>query len=161
MRKFKNGNSEPVFKGWELEKAILEAHKRGMMGQVLYVFRPTIRLQALCDAFRNQESELARADVTVEGLIKEIINAFSDGKCEVDEVLLRLACIDLKTRVEFMELWRKQIPMRRVINEGEVEEHQEMIETKDGPRLARVFDHPGFKIMSLNVSKATRERMGL
>jgi hypothetical protein len=162
IRKFVDGKGDPIFKGWDLEPAIEAAHKRGLRGHVLYVFRPTIRMKDLMEAFREQERILARDDITVESIIKTIVDSLSSGDIESDEALLRLACVDLKTRIEFMELWRKQVPMMWVNNEGEVEELDEIFIDKEGnAQQSKVFDHPGFKIRSINASKATRERLGV
>jgi hypothetical protein len=161
IRKFVNGAGKPIFEGWDLKKAIEAAHKRGLRGRVIYIFRPTIRLQELLKSFRDQEQGLARDDISVEAIIKEIVAQWFDGKIENDEALLRLACVDLKTRVEFMDLWMKMIPMMEVPNEGEVTRNREWIETKHGPRLADVYDHPGLRAVSINASEETLKHLGL
>lgn len=163
IRKFVNAAGKPIFEGLELKKAADAAHKRGLRGRVVYIFRPTIRLSELLKAFNDQEKGLARDDITVEAIIKEIVAQWFDGKIENDEALLRLACVDLKTRVEFMELWTKQVPCYEVPNEGEVTKRREpFIRPSDG-KLAEseVWEHPGMRIVSVNASKETLEHLGL
>jgi len=161
IRKFVDGRGEPVFKGWDFDTPVVkEAHKRGFLGRVTYIFIPTERLKTLLMAFKDQEEKLREA-IPVADIVKTVVTVWSDGMMEDDEALLRLACIDLKTRVEFMELWRKQVPCIEAPNEGEVVKTQGVIQTKDGPRVAEIYDHPGVRVMSVNASKETRERLGL
>jgi hypothetical protein len=163
IRKFVNGAGKPIFEGWELKKATEAAHKRGLRGRVVYIFRPTIRLSELLKSFTDQEKGLARDDISVEAIIKGIVARWFDGKMENDEALLRLACVDLKTRVEFMELWTKQVPCYEIPNEGEVTKTNEpFVRPSDGKTvMSELYEHPGMRVVSVNASKETLEHLGL
>src|SRR5215475_4412504 len=58
LNKFTNGQGEPIYKGWELEEAVADAHKKGLRGHVEYVFERTPRLNLLLKTFTNQVTEL-------------------------------------------------------------------------------------------------------
>ncbi len=158
LNKFTNGSGEPRYKGWGLEKAVVDAHKTKRRGHVEYCFESTPRLGKLLKAYRKQCDDLEARDGYLHELIHDIAN---QPTTEPDIELLRLACVLLQKRMDFMELWQHQVPLVIIPNTGRIQRTQGVIQTKDGPREARIVTTPGMKIMSVNASEKTRRELGV
>jgi hypothetical protein len=150
---------EPVYKGWEFEKAVIDAHKTGKRGHIQYKFEHTSRLKWLLKAYKLQEQELETASGYVHEVIAELIAKFAT--LEPDIAMMRLSCIMLKKRLDFMSLWEHQVPCMLIPNEGEIEYIDEQVEIKGQLQNVRTMKHPGFRIMSTNASQSTREHLGV
>lgn len=161
INRFTNGSGSPFYKGWELEKAVEHAHKTGKRGHVEYVFKRTSRLRELLRAFVDQCAELEKSEGFAHELVLDISAKLYQGKLEPDIGMLRLACIVLKMRLPFMEIWQQQVPRVVMKNEGAVTRERQVINTKHGEREALVVTSPGVKIVSLNASEKTRRELGL
>ena len=159
LAKFRNGSGQPFYQGWEFEKAVEHAHKTGRRGHVEYIFQRTPRLGKLLKAYRDQVDDLDKKD----GYLHEFVRDLSSQLTEIepDIAMVRMACIFLQKRMEFMELWKHQVPRMIIPNAGRVRRSREVVETRHGVREADVVTSPGMKIMSLNASKETREHLGL
>jgi hypothetical protein len=159
LNKFTNGSGDPIYKGWELEKAVEDAHRNGLRGHVEYVFQRTPRLELLLSAFKRQSDELEKAEGYAHDLVLRVSQHL--GTAGWDVTMVKLACIFLKMRVPFMEKWQDMIPDVIIRNEGRITRGKTTIETKDGAREATSVSTPGFKIIPLNASEELREKMGL
>ncbi len=159
LNKFKNGSGEPFYKGWELEKAVEHAHKTKKRGHVEYCFACTPRLSKLLKAYRQQCLELEAKD----GFLHEYVAELSKQlpQMEPDIAMVRLACVFMQKRVEFMEKWEHQIPLVMIPNSGRVQRSRGYIDTKHGSREAMIVTTPGMKIMSLNLSDDKRKELGV
>ena len=160
LQKFTDNNGKSLYKGvmnaqgqrWMLEEATKDAYKRQLRGHVEFVFQRIPRLQKLLKAYRDQENQLKEGTGYLHDLIAGIVTQFMDG--EQDILTLRLACIMLKMRPGFMDLWTHQVPCMVIPNEGEVTRE----ELPDGGYR---INSPGFRIMSVNASKETREALSV
>jgi hypothetical protein len=161
LNRFKNGTGDPYYKGWELEKAVEHAHKTGRRGHVEYAFKRTERLSALLRAFSEQQRQLDEDTGYVHEVVSAITKLVYNRAMEQDVAMVRLACVLLKARSQFMDIWKGQVPIMIVSNPGRATHSTQMVETKDGLREARVVESPGFKAISLNASKETREHLGI
>lgn len=157
LNKFTNGSGEPYYKGWELEKAVEHAHRTGKRGHVEYVFKHTDRLETLLNAFKKQVDEINQGT----GYLHELVAKLPVREIAPDVIILRQACIFLVMRTQFMDIWKAQVPIVIIPNPGKVRESTQMVDTKHGMREARVVETPGFRAISLNASKETREHLGL
>src|SRR5262249_29766227 len=106
LNKMVNGYGEPFYKGWELEKAVEHAYKNNKRGHVEYAFERTPRIKPLCIAFSEQEDQF---EDDTKRTLTQVIQEILYTKAADDIKLVRLACVFLKTRVPFMELWKHQV----------------------------------------------------
>lgn len=159
MEKFRNGSGQPFYQGWEFQKAVEHAHKTGRRGHVEYVFQRTPRLSRLLKAYRDQVADLDNKDGYLHELVSDLASQLT--KLEPDIAMVRMACIFLQKRMDFMELWKHQVPLMVIPNAGRVRRSRETIQTEDGPREADVVTTPGMKIVSINARKETREHLGI
>lgn len=151
LNKFTNGQGEPAYRGWELEKAVEHAHKHGKRGHVEYFFQRTPRLDILLKTFTEQVKELKEKDGYAHELIAEIVEQMTDHL--TDTGMMRLMCVLLTLRKQFMDMWEAQVPIVIVANKGKV--------TRRGAKDDYEISSPGFRMVSLNASKETREHLGL
>jgi hypothetical protein len=142
------------YAGLSFEAAIEQAFSENKKGHVEYYFQRPKGLKKLCEAFAAQEREFNEKDVIGAELLAGIMNKIADGTITQQEGLLRLACVNLKMRSAFMDLWKKQIPMARIDNPGKVV-------SRKLPGGGRRDIHPGFKIVNINLSEQKRKQIGL
>lgn len=159
LNKFTNGEGQPIYKGWELEDAVKDAHQKGLRGHIEYVFVRTPRLDALLAAYGRQVEELEKGEGFAHDLVMKVSQ--SVGTIGWDVTMVRLACIFLKMRLPFMDKWQEMIPSVLIKNEGRVKQDRGTIDTKYGDREALRVSGPGFKIIPLNASDKLKKKMGL
>lgn len=160
VRKFRNGSGEPAYKGREFNLAtVAQVHKDGWRGHVEFMFAYSPRTKALIKEYKKQVEYLDKADGYLHELTSDLAKQF--GQIEPDVALMRLSCVILRSRPDFMDLWTHQIPCLMINNEGRVHESEANIEIKGEMRRVKKIDHPGFKIVSVNASKELLEDMGL
>jgi hypothetical protein len=168
LRKFTDASGRPIYEGqinpatgkrWEFEEGVIDAHKKGRRGHVEYVFQRVPRLRKLLRAYSDQEKQLEKGEGYVHELVQDLIKQFNE--LEPDIAMIRLACIMLKSRLSFMSLWQYQVPCMMIPNEGEVETHENVVEIKGKLQQVREITHPGYRIMSVNAKKETREHLGV
>lgn len=138
------------YKGEKLLDAANAAWKNGEKGEVKYLLKMTPRLAELIRAYRDQCEQIEKLDAKATDLIDALIS----NPVDRDEMILRTACVILKTRGEFMNLWKKMVPLLRVPVDGKSEVH-------DAAKGAKIVKKPGFKVISLNISDEHRKEMGL
>jgi hypothetical protein len=149
------------YKGMELEAGARAAFKAGKKGHLEFHFRQVPRLGPLLQAFREQQAEIENKEsppLAAAERSKEIIESVATGAMHKDEAILRLSYINLKMRREFLDLWhgREDLTLLRIPNPGT----EEVID-QPADRGSITVRNPGFKIISLNASKETREALGL
>lgn len=137
-----------------LKEAAELALKRKKKGHVEYAFARTPDLRRLLKVYSEQQKELATGTGTAAEVTKRILLSFVDNKVGLDEVLIRLACINAKMKTQFMSLWQKVDPIIRVWNKGK----NQIINNPDGSTTVR---HPGFKLVHLHASEETRKKLKL
>lgn len=159
LNKFTNGSGERIYKGWEFEKAVRDAHEKGRRGHIEYMFQRTQRLDILLKTYERQVKQLEKDEGYAHELVQRISEGFMTDAWDV--TMVRLACVFLKMRVPFMEKWQHMIPWIVIRNEGRVTRSKGMINTKHGQREADMVSSPGWKMIPLNASKEMREKFGL
>jgi hypothetical protein len=159
LDKFMNGSGSPYYKGWELEEAVKHAHKTGRRGHVEFILERVPRLSKLLKAYRDQVAELESRDGFLHELVSELAAKVNGPDPDIAKV--RLYCVILQKRMDFMELWTHQVPRYIIPNPGRVTRSREVIQTKDGPREAIAITSPGMKIISVNASEETRKALGV
>ena len=154
------------YRGKPLLDAANEAWKDGKKGHVEYVFKLTPRCSDLILAYRQQCAEIEKLDLSANAIIKKIVSHGTAGAIKQDEMLLRIACVILKTRGEFMNAYKKAVPILRVPVAGKTKNFDTTatVQTNGGGSrtvAAKGVSKPGFQIVSLNASEKTRKAMGL
>ncbi len=147
LNKFTNGSGQPIYKGWELETAVKDAHNKGFRGHIEYVFKRVPRLDILLRTYSNQVKELEDGTGYAHELVLKVSQQL--GAAGWDVTMMRLACIFLKMRLPFMEKWQDMIPDILIKNQGRV--------TRAGDTITT----PGFKVIPLNASAELKEKMGI
>jgi hypothetical protein len=153
------------YAGMPFEDAVNRAFSEDKKGHVEFLFDHPKGLTKLCAAFADQEREFKEKDIVGSVLLSDIMTKIANGTVSQQEGLLRLACVNLKMRPEFMDLWKKQVPMIKIDNRGKIVRRKTSVtvQTKDGPRKlpADGHFHPGFKIININLSEKKRKHIGL
>lgn len=116
------------------------AFDAGSPGKVTYFFEQTPALKPLLDAYDECAAKLKDGEE-----LEEIEVTAEDT--------MRVACVVLKKRNEFANLWKGQVP-KLLISNGD------FTTTSDGNGGGSITS-PGFKLISINASAATREKMGV
>lgn len=159
LNKFTNGSGNPIYKGWELEDAVKDAHAKGLRGHITYIFQKTPRLDMLLRAYSVQVKELEEGEGKAHELILKVSKGLSTAGWDV--TMVKMACIFLKMRIPFMEKWQDMIPWVMIPNEGRTTQRRGMAETRYGARDALVESSPGFKMIPLNASDELKKKFGL
>lgn len=131
--------------GMSLEDAVREALRRKKKGHVEYGFKMSTRLNLMIKTYRRQLKLNEDSSLTAAAMVSEIVGTEVSA-----EMLMRLACVMMKMRVAFMNVWLEMQPMIRVKNQGRAR------------KLASgATRHPGFRMVSLNASAETRKKLKL
>jgi hypothetical protein len=149
------------FRGLTLEAAVKKAFAAEKRGQIRYLFQRAEELGSLLKAYEDEQHIVATYTGDAAERLQEIMRAAAAGEMSAHEALLRIACVTMKMRVQFMNMWKELTPFIRVWSEGESSIRDGTIETRDGPRPCKVVSNPGFKIVPLNASPGLRKEMGL
>lgn len=154
------------FAGMELWDAAQEAWKESAKGDVKYEIRLTARCADLIRAYRDQCMQLQESDEKAGVLILKIMDATKAGAMLPDEAILRISCINLKTRGDFVNCWKKMVPVLRVPRKGKtvITDGTAQVLAKGGRFRtvpAKVATSPGFDALSLNASDEMKRKMGL
>lgn len=154
------------FAGMNIWDAAQQAWKEGGKGDVHYNIKLTARCAELIKAYRDQCEELKTSDKSSGEVILGIMEYVKAGAMIMDEAILRITCVNLKTRIDFVNFWKQTVPILRVPRKGKSKTIQTTATGKDGKgNQVRVpatrIVGPGVDAISLNASKELRARMGL
>lgn len=156
------------FAGMELWDAAQVAWKEQAEGHVEYQFILTQECHDLIKAYRDQRAKMKADEETGKAcdMAKEIMAVAVAGAMLPAEANLRLTCVAVKTRPEFLDLWKTVVPMLHVPSKGKTVTSETTVTTKDrtgAPRTvqATAVRTPGYKRISLNASEKMRKEMGL
>lgn len=130
-------------------------------GHVQYHLKLTERTLHLIRAFREQNEEVEKGEGKAFDLLAKILGLFQAGAIQLDETILRVACINLKTRGEFVNVWKKMVPLLRIPDEGKTKHFDTTIVSKGKTVEAKGVHRPGYRIVSLNASEKTKKAMNL
>lgn len=151
-------------KGMTLWDGAQQAWKQKSRGHVEYSFILTQRCNELIQAYRAQREELEKSDDKASDLVLKIMQSAAAGAMLPDEAILRIACVNLKIRSEFMNAWKFVVPLLKVPERGTVKRFDSTVTIagKDGARTlpAKAVSKPGYKLISLNAREETKKKMG-
>jgi len=142
------------FVGLSIEDGVRKALSKKKKGHVEYGFKRTPELHFLLQAYKNQETQLQEDEGTAVDVFTRLVASLREDASN-PMTLVRLCCVILKMRVKFVNLWQEITPLIRVYNTGEVQTTKD----EDGVTLKRRF--PGFRLVSLNASQATKDKLKL
>lgn len=168
-RKDEKGNitQDSRFKGMDIFDAARQAFGSGKAGKVDYLFQRDPMLGELCRAFSEQEEQVKTgATVNVTEVVQEITAAMAGGTMGQREGIVRLSVVILKTYITFKNQWKGRAPSVVIPNKGQTKNFETTAQTTDAQGNkksvpAKGVSSPGFKVVSLNASKETRERLKL
>lgn len=154
------------FRGEKLFDAANQAWEQKAKGHVQFHFKLTPRTGDLIRAYREQAAEVEKDDGKASDVIATILSYGKTGAIMPDEVLLRVSCVILKTRGEFMNLFKQMVPLLRIPVEGKSRQFDTTATGLDANGKpvtvpARGVQKPGFKVISLNLSEDKRKAMKL
>lgn len=154
------------YRGEKLWDAANAAWQQKAKGHIQFHFKLTPRTGDLIRAYREQAAEIEKSDGKASELIIEIQKRGDLGAFLPDEILLRISCVILKTRGEFMNLFKQMVPLLRIPVEGKAKHFDTTatVKTQTGGNRtvdAKGVQKPGFKIVSLNLSEQKRKDMKL
>jgi hypothetical protein len=135
------------YSGIPLEEAAKKAHAEHKRGNIEYLFKRPKELRDLIKAFHEEEQHVTKGSGTAAERLS-VIMALEN--IEPEERIIRIACLLLKMRLQFMRLWETQIPRLRIQNVGAPED------IGDG-----ITRYPGWKEIPLNASDELKKKMGL
>lgn len=141
--------------------------KEGGQGHVEYQFALTKDCQDLIKAYRDQRDKMekvAKKDEKGSDAALKIMELAAKGAMLPPEAILRLACLAVKLRPEFLNLWQGVVPTLFLPVEGKTKQFETTatFAGKDGPKTvqAKGVKRPGYKFCSLNASMELRKKMG-
>lgn len=146
---------KPLIEGAE------EAWHQKEKGDVIYVFKMSPRLPDLVLAYRDQCKQVEELDGTATGLIIKTLGQHELGAILQDEMILRVSCVILKTRGQYVNLWKEMVPLLRVPIAGRTKHFDDTILSKGRSVEAKGVKKPGFQVVSLNISDEHRKAMRL
>lgn len=153
------------FQGSPLWGAAQVAWKNKSRGHVEFSFVLTARTGELIKAYRDQRKELEESDAKASDLVLKIAQQFASGAMLSDEMLLRVACVNLKIRSAFMNAYKDVIPLLKIPDKGKTEKFETTATGRDakGNSItvpAHGVKKPGYKLISLNASEETKRKLG-
>lgn len=149
------------YRGMSLQEAAEAAWNDEKKGHVQYHLKLTERALHLIRAFREQSDEIEKGEGKAFVLLAKILGLFQAGAIQLDETILRCACVNLKTRGEFVNVWKKMVPLLRIPDQGKAKHFDTTIVSKGKTVEAKGVHRPGMKIVSLNASDKTKKALKL
>lgn len=138
--------------GLNPSQAALAAVKANKRGDVRFLFASLN--DRLVKIFKDQEQLIEKEHRQGRELFRELIDRLSQGKMDREEFAVRLACVLLKTRSEFMNGWKQQDPRIRVMLPGKAQK-------QDLGARGIVVTRPGFVEVGASASEETKRRLGV
>jgi len=136
------------YSGLTLEAAAKRAWAEKKKGDVVYYFARSDQLQLRLREYGEQKKEIVDLNIEAQECVAQLATKYKGA-----ELLLRLACVIRTVNADFLSLWQKVVPLLRIDNPGEVQ-------WREGPN-GKIGRHPGFKLISLNASEATKAHLKL
>lgn len=151
------------YRGSHLFESAKEAWDLKEKGDVGYVFQMSPRLPDLVLAYRDQAKQIEElADgTTAKSLLIKILGQHELGAVMEDEMILRISCVILKTRGQYVNLWKQMVPLLRAPVAGRTKHFDDTILSKGRLVEAKGVKKPGFQVVSLNISDEHRKAMRL
>jgi hypothetical protein len=163
------------FAGLTSIEAARKAHAEGARGRVEYHFEHSHILEPLLLAYKDQVKQIEEGEGDASDAIREIMRRATGRPdppavalpagigCNMTltlpllderEALLRILCVALKLRIEFVNRWKNVTPVLVISDISPAQSHT----TPDGVRVER---SPGGKFVPINASDEILRRMKL
>lgn len=148
---------------WDAGQA---AWKEKREGHVEFQFLLTQECHDLIKAYRDQRNKMKESEGKGSDMAMEIMQSVSQGAMLPAEGILRLTCVAIKLRPEFLKLWETVVPMLHVPVRGKSSTFETTATTRDKTGNVKVVPatgvrSPGYKRISLNASEKLRKDMGI
>ena len=142
------------YKGMTMPEAAMQAVKDGKKGKLRYIFEkyPRTEHQNFYTEQEKQFEDDERRDARE--VFFELLERFKAGEMPRDELVMRMGCFLFKTRIEFMNKWKGEVPMLHIANPGRT------THVSDG-RGGGTYTSPGFVEVLANASQETFKKLGL
>jgi hypothetical protein len=151
------------FAGLSVLEAAKKAWSEKTKGRVEYHFEHSPEIESFCKAYADQTKQIKESDGDASDAIREIMRRAAGRLDETNpadriiderEALLRILCVALKLRIEYVNRWKAVAPTLHVRNPGAVKTES----AADGRRREI---HPGGKFVSLDASEETMRKLKL
>lgn len=154
------------FAGMSLWDAAQKAWEERAEGHVEYQFLLTQQCHDLVRAYRDQREQMKADEGKGSDMAMKLIHSAMSGSMLPAEVVLRLTCLAVKLRPEFLMLWQNAVPMLHVPLQGKSETFETTARRVDRQGSTRTVPAtgvrtPGYKRISLNAGEKLRKEMGL
>lgn len=154
------------FNGMSLWDAAHLAWKEKAEGHVEFQFLLTQECHDLIKAYRDQREKMKESEGKGSDMAMEIMRSVSNGAMLPAEGILRLTCVAIKLRPEFLKLWETVVPLLHVPARGKSSTFETTATTRDRNGTVKVVPatgvrSPGYKRISLNASENLRKQMGI
>lgn len=154
------------FSGMNPWDAAQAAWKEKAEGHVEFQFVLTQECHDLIKAYRDQREKMEASEAKGSEMVAEIMTGAVAGAILPPEAILRLTCVAVKMRPEFLNLWKQVVPMLHVPVKGKSTTFQTTAQTRDRSGSVKTVPatgvrSPGYKRISLNASEKMRKDMGL
>lgn len=164
--KTKETTKQSRFAGLSPWDAAQEAWKEHAEGHVEFQFMLTQECHDLIKVYRDQREKMKESDAKGSEMAIEIIASAVAGSMLTNEALLRLACLAVKLRPDFLNLWKDVVPILHVPVQGKSHTFETTATTRDAKGGTRTVPatgvkSPGYKRISLNASDKMRKDMGI
>ena len=151
--------------GEKLWDGAQRAWKNKARGHVEWSFPLTGRTTELIKAYRDQREQMEKGDGKASDMVLAIMKSFATGAMLSDEAILRVACVNLKIRAEFMNHWKLVVPLLKIPRKGKAKRFETTAQGRDqkgNPVTvpAHGVEKPGYDLISLNASPETLKKMG-
>jgi hypothetical protein len=148
------------FAGLPVLDAAKKAWQEKTKGRVEYHFEHSPEIETFCKAYAEQTKQIKESDGDASDAIREIMRRAA-GRITAEETimdereaLLRILCVALKLRIEYVNRWKAVAPTLHVRNPGAVK-------TESAANGRRREIHPGGKFVSLDASEDTMRKLKL
>lgn len=149
------------FKGEKAWDAAQEAWKKKLRGHVEWSFPLTGRTHELIKAYRDQREQMEKSEGKASDMVLEIMKSAAAGAMLPDEAVLRIACVNLVIRTEFMNMWKEVVPLLKIPEKGKARRFDTTITLPDSRVVpAKGVEKPGYRLISLNASEETKRKLG-
>lgn len=136
------------------------AWEEGLKGDVSFGVKLTPRAAELIKAYREQTAAIETLDAKAFDVLTSIMDDVKAGAIQSDEAILRVACIILKTRKDFVMMWQMVVPLLSGRIKGRAEQFDSTATNSKGETVqAKAISRPGFRTLFLNASEKMRKAM--
>lgn len=149
------------YKGDKLGEAAERAWNDGKKGHVQFHIKLTERCSFLIQAHRDQMQKIEAGKGAAYAMLSEIMGDRATMAMGGDEAIMRMACVILKTRGQFVNLWKEMVPLLRIPNTGKSKTFDTTATNQGKTVEAKGVQRPGFRVISLNISNEHKKEIGL